>query len=284
MNIMVIGVPYALEKANVDVGKAPDKLLEAGLLKRLEAHNPSTILVEMVSIEPSEEPPTTQIAQLQTRIGYEVARARAAGFFPILLGGDCMLSLGAVAGLMNPENTGIIWFDAHGDFNTPETSQTGYLGGMPLAIILGHGHEELRQASKISKPIPERNTVLIGARDLDKAEEHALTASSVRLVRAEHCHSDMNHAFHAIHELNGLEQIYLHFDLDALDTRHAPAVNNPASHGLTPDQVKSSIQHIANLGKLSAFSLTGFNPAIDDGQTLAVALDIIDTVYSTLAK
>ena len=119
----------------------------------------------------SDEPLATRIGRLMTKVGYEVARSRAAGFFPLIVGGDCLVALGAVSGLLDPPNTAVAWIDAHGDFNTPETTISGYLGGMPLACAVGRGLSELREQCKLTTPVPERNVALIGVRDLDPAEE-----------------------------------------------------------------------------------------------------------------
>src|SRR5258707_1039632 len=199
------------------MGKAPDILLDAGLLQRLEALGCTTILAEMVDIPPSDEPRLERLGQLLARLGYEVARARAAGFFPLVLGGDCLTSLGTLAGLLKPAETGIAWFDAHGDFNTPEISISGYLGGMPLACAVGQGLDELRAAAKLNGTVAERNVALLGARDLDPLEEQALVASSVILVRAEEFAGDTSQVQRAIHALGTLPQVYLHVDIDVLD-------------------------------------------------------------------
>src|SRR6266516_6017523 len=210
MNVTIIGVPYALDQPYTGMVKAPHALLDAGLVQRLEALGCTTILAEMVDIAPSEEPHEERLGHLLARLGYEVARAHAAGFFPLVLGGDCLTSLGTLAGLLDPAVTGIAWFDAHGDFNTPEISLSGYLGGMPLACAVGRGLDDLRARSKMAAPVAERNVALIGARDLDPLEERALAASSVMLVRASALDGDTADLDRAIHNLGALSQVYLH--------------------------------------------------------------------------
>src|SRR5690606_35869958 len=143
-------------------------------------------------------------------LGYEVARARAAGFFPLILGGDCVTSLGTLAGLLTPETTGVAWFDAHGDFNTPDISISGYSGGMPLAVAVGRGLEELRNAARLNGPITERHVALLGVRDLDPLEEQALLSSSVMMVRHQGFSGDPSDLTHAIRSLGTLPQVYLH--------------------------------------------------------------------------
>jgi arginase len=283
MNVTIIGVPYALDQPYTGMGKAPDALLDAGLVQRLEALGCTTILAEMVDIAPSEEPREERLGHLLARLGYEVARARAAGFFPLVLGGDCLTALGTLAGLLDPAVTGIAWFDAHGDFNTPEISLSGYLGGMPLACAVGRGLDDLRARSKMTAPIAERNVVLIGARDLDPLEERALAASSVMLVRASALYGDTADLDRAIHNLGALSQVYLHVDIDVLDPVEAPGVNFPAAGGLRVAQLQEAVRKVVATGNIRAFALTAVDPEKDiDGRTVSAALDVIEAAIKTL--
>src|SRR5690349_11000019 len=109
MNVTIIGVPYDLDQPYRGMGKAPDALLDAGLAQRLQALGCATILVEMVDIPASQEPCEERVGQLQARLGYEVARARAAGFFPLVIGGDCLNALGTLAGLLDPAASAVAW-------------------------------------------------------------------------------------------------------------------------------------------------------------------------------
>src|SRR5262245_34515478 len=223
MNVTIIGVPYALAQPYTGMGKAPDALIDAGLAQRLEALGCTTILAEMIDIPPSDETRQERLGHLLARLGYEVARARSAGFFPLVVGGDCLTSIGVLAGLLDPATTGIAWFDAHGDFNTPEITISGYLGGMPLACAVGRGLDDLRERSKMAGVVAERNVALLGARDLDPLEERALAASSVMLVRSSEFAGDTATLDRTIHALGTLPQVYLHIDIDVLDPVEAPA-------------------------------------------------------------
>ncbi|HEY3230759.1 MAG TPA: arginase family protein [Roseiflexaceae bacterium] len=283
MNVTIIGVPYALDQPYTGMGKAPDAMLDAGLVQRLEALGCTTILAEMVDIAPSEEPREERLGHLLARLGYEVARARAAGFFPLVLGGDCLTSLGTLAGLLDPAATGIAWFDAHGDFNTPEISLSGYLGGMPLACAVGRGLDDLRARSKLAAPVAERNVALIGARDLDPLEERALAASSVMLVRANALDGDTADLDRAIHNLGTLSQVYLHVDIDVLDPVEAPGVNFPAAGGLRVVQLQEAVRKVVATGNIRAFALTAVDPEKDiDGRTVSAALDVIEAAIGGL--
>lgn len=285
MNVSVIGVPYDLDRSYNGMGKAPDALIDAGLPQRLQAIGCATILAEMVDIPASEEPRDVRLGHLMARLGHEVARARAAQFFPLVLGGDCMISLGVLAGLLDPEHTGVIWFDAHGDFNTPDTTLSGYLGGMPLACAVGRGLSLLREQSRLTAPIPERHVVLAGVRDLDEPEERALAASSVMLIRAADLTRDRIGFERAIHTLGGLPQLYLHVDVDVLDPAVAPGVDYPSARGLPLEQLQDLLRIVGAMGNLSAVAVTAVNPEKDtDSLTTRAALDAIEALFRSMLQ
>src|SRR5262245_16711510 len=285
MNVTIIGVPYSLDRPYTSMGKAPDALLDAGLAQRLEALGCTTILAEVVDIPPSDEPRLERIGHLLARLGYEVARARSAGFFPLVLGGDCLTSLGTLSGLLDPPATGIAWFDAHGDFNTPETTISGYLGGMSLACAVGRGLDDVRERSKMAGTVAERNVALLGVRDLDPLEERALAASSVMLVRTSEFTGDTAKLERTIHALDTLPQIYLHVDIDVLDPVEAPGVDYPAAGGLQVSQLREAVRMAAGLGNVRALGLTAVNPEKDtDGRTVMAALDMIEAAIAGTMK
>jgi arginase len=284
MNITIIGVPYDLDQPYTGKGKAPDALLDRGLAQRLGELGYTTVLAEMIDLPDSDEPVATRIGRLMTKVGYEVARSRAAGFFPLIVGGDCLVALGALAGLLDPPNTAVAWIDAHGDFNTPTTTISGYLGGMALACAVGRGLAELREQSKLTAPVPERNVVLIGVRDLDPAEEHLLQESAVRLVRGPELERDPAALDHALQSLSSLPQLYLHVDIDVLDPVEAPGMDYPVTGGLGLAELKPIVQRAAGLGNLAALAITAVNPEKDiDERTVIAALAVIEAclLYTT---
>jgi arginase len=283
LNITIIGVPYDLDQPYTGKGKAPDALLDRGLAQRLGELGYTTVLAEMIDLPESDDPPVTRIGRLMAKVGYEVARSRAAGFFPLILGGDCLVALGAVSGLLDPLNTAVAWVDAHGDFNTPETTISGYLGGMPLACAVGRGLEALREQCKLAIPVPERNVALIGARDLDPAEERLLLESSVTLVRGPELRRDTDALDRALDELGSLAQLYLHVDIDVLDPVEAPGVDYPAADGLSMIDLTRLVERTAGLGNLAALALTAVNPEKDiDERTVAAGLAVIEAALKAV--
>ena len=239
--------------------------------------------LEMVDLPDSDDPLLTRIGRLMTKVGYEVARSRAAGFFPLIVGGDCLVALGALSGLLDPLNTAVAWLDAHGDFNTPETTISGYLGGMPLACAVGRGLSELREQCKIATPVPERNVALIGVRDLDAAEEQLLLESSVALVRRPALERDLAALDRALHGLSRLPQLYLHVDIDVLDPTEAPGVDYPVAGGLRLDELTRIVQRAVGLGNIAALAITAVNPEQDiDERTVVAALAVIEAALKVV--
>jgi arginase len=281
MNITIIGVPYDLDQPYVGKGKAPDALLDRGLAQRLGELGYTTVLAEMIDLPEGDDELVARIGRLMNKVGYEVARSRAAGFFPLLVGGDCLVSLGAVSGLLDPLNTAVAWIDAHGDFNTPETTISGYLGGMPLACLVGRGLSQLREHCKLVTPVPEQNIALIGARDLDPAEEQLLLGSSVALVRGPELERDSATLDRALQNLAGLPQLYLHVDIDVLDPVEAPGVDYPAGGGLSLAALTQIVERAVGLGNIAALAITAVNPEKDvDQRTVSAALTVIDAALA----
>ena len=167
-----------------------------------------------------------------------VADAVAEAGRPLLLSGDCPTSLGVVASLQrrHPE-IAVVWLDAHGDFNTPAITISGYLGGMPLAMLAGHAPELFADPLGL-RPVPEHNIVLADARDLDPAERDALAASQVRHISA------TAGAFQAA--LSGLGDlpVYLHVDVDIMDSTEVPGLRFPAGPGPTLRDVENCLTAI----------------------------------------
>jgi arginase len=162
-----------------------------------------------------------RMRQIYTALAGPVARAGR----PLLLSGDCAAALGAVAGLQRRAgDLAVIWLDAHGDFNTPQTTTTGYLGGMPLAMLTGRAPELFCDPLGL-RPLSEDATVLVDARDLDPAEREALAASRVRQVPAEPGAIEA-----AVRGLAG-QPVYLHLDLDVVDGAELPGLRYPVTPG-----------------------------------------------------
>jgi len=175
-----------------------------------------------------------------------VARAAAAdsaqGGCPIVTCGDCCTALGIVAGLQAADRAvGIVWFDAHGDLHTPETTTSGFLGGMPLRLLTGP-RPELIAARLGLRPVPDEDIILVGARDLDPPEVSYLAGSSITL-------RDVARLDTA--DLPDLP-VYVHVDLDVLDPGDVPGLRYPAPGGPTAEQLAASLRLLIATGRVAA--------------------------------
>jgi arginase len=166
-----------------------------------------------------------------------------------------------LAGLRSP--VGAIWFDAHGDMNTPETTPSGFFDGMPLAVATGLCHRELRQRITDTPPVPPAHTLLVGIRDLDPGERRNIEESGMLLLRWEPMRGEgVAGALGPKLDLlrSRVEEIYLHIDIDVLDPAYAPGVDYRTPGGLNPDELEEAIRLIASRFRLRAASLTAYNP------------------------
>lgn len=173
---------------------------------------------------------------------------------PVSLAGDCCTTIGVLAGL---QKAGIdpllVWFDAHGDFNTWETSPSGFLGGMPLAMLVGRGEQGLMQDAG-AKPLPETQVILTDGRDLDPEEAEAVAGSDIVHLKGM---KDL-----LAHDL-GDRPIWVHFDTDVLDPADAPAMNYPVPGGPSMGDIRAVFKHLADSERVAAVSVSAWNPEME---------------------
>jgi arginase len=194
----------------------------------------------------------------------------AAGGFPLVLSGVCSSCLGTVAGLGSPDDLGVVWFDAHGDFNTPETTPTGFFDGMPLAMLTGSGWESLRAGVPALRPLREANVVAVGVRDLDPPEQARLEKSAVTWVRPG---EPVEPALDAL--ADRVRDVYVHVDLDVLDPSEAQANRYACPGGLTGDEVATAVAEVGRRFTIRAAALTAYEPVYDpEGRVPAAARSI----------
>ena len=202
----------------------------------------------------------------------QVATAVAADRRPVSVAGDCCAALGMAAGL---QRSGIkptlIWFDAHGDFNTWETSPSGFLGGMPLAMLVGRGEMTMPDGLGL-RPLSELQVYLSDGRDLDVGEEEALLSSDVNLMPV---------VGNLKAGLLPLGPLWVHFDVDVLRTADMPAVNYPAEGGPSADMLGRVFTALARSGQVAAVSVSSWNPALDeDGRARNTALKLLQLLLA----
>jgi len=270
MRVALIAVPFDSGRRGERLGAGPVRLLDAGLARRLTAAG------HEVQIHTAEPPADAWQAEIGTTFALAravsalVRRATADGSFPLVLSGNCgPAALGAVAGL-GPA-TSVVWFDAHGDFNTPETTVGGFLDGMSLATLAGRCWTQLAGSIPGFHPVPEGAVVLVGARDLDPLEAEALAGSALRRVAVGGLREQLPAALATLRRLK--PAAYLHLDLDVLDPSEGRVNPYAAPDGLTRAEVEWAIKAIGGALPLRAASLTAYDPAGDsDGRAGETAL------------
>lgn len=284
MHVTIIGVPYDLDLYHSGMGKAPQFLLDNDLMQRLQVVGFTDVALEMIDGVPDGVTQQDRIGQVHAQVGTAITQARLAGSFPLVLGGDCVTSLGVLAGLNDSAHTGIVWFDAHGDFNTPDTTPSGYIGGMPLACAVGRGLMSLRNDIGLTTPIPESQVVLCGVRDLDVAERQALDSSNVLVLTPYLMQRDQT-VWVQVRQRLAHSSVYLHIDIDVLDPVEVPGVNYPTEQGLSLSELQHYIQLVGEVSTISAVALTAVNPDQDvDHRTVNTAIMLIETTMQQIYK
>lgn len=221
--------------------------------------------------------PDLPTGEKQKRMGvlYEplaenVKQILLAGDRPVTIAGDCCTAIGVTAGIQRAGFDPIlIWFDAHGDFNTWETSPSGFLGGMPLAMLVGRGEQTLINVLGI-EPIRENRVILSDGRDLDPLERETLVDSKVM-----HLTSVTRLMETSLPDA----PIHVHFDTDVIDPTDAPAMSYPASGGPGADELMHVFEYLAGTGRVSVVSMSSWNPALDSDQcTQQLCMRVLQTL------
>ncbi len=191
----------------------------------------------------------------------------AVGERPRVQAGDCLASLGVAAGLQRAGiESSVVWLDAHGDFNTWETTPSGFLGGMPLAMLAGLGDQSIVEALSL-RPLPPERILLVGARDLDPGERLNLESAHVPQMSVEELAESEPPA----------GPIYVHLDLDVVNLDDMPAVDYPASGGPPAAVVRRALDRVFSSGRVTALSVTSWNPQLDGAErSRGIALELLD--------
>ena len=319
MRVSVIGAPLALGQSKPGVGLAPEALRRAGLIEAIEqiGHEvldtgdlelpqatPHAAEVEIPEADfdgprrnlfQENNTTTTTISAPVTRVRYaaEVGescrliadcveeRARA-GDFCLTLGGDHSIAMGSIPGILAARpDTALIWVDAHGDFNTPQTSPSGNLHGMPLAMVLGYTGADLPgfEWFKSTGLAPDR-VALLGVRSLDAGERRMLREAGVRVYSMSEIDryglaATLEKAMAAINPA-GRYTYHVSFDIDAVDPTDAPGTGTLVKGGLTYREAHTILEMMAATGQLTSLDLAEVNPELDlNGQTTALGIELI---------
>ena len=276
MDVSLIQVPYMM--GDERQGKGPERLVQAGADKLVAAKGVAVTVERVDRDVPFRDSGNASLAVCK-RLASIVRQAVDAGRLPFVLAGGCDASTGVLAGFEHKQ-CGVVWFDAHGDFNTPETTITGYLPGMCMAVIMGHCYRSYWAQVVHSTPIPESATLMLGVRDLDPAERERLDHSAIQVVkwREGKPQSDVQTALDRLAQR--VPEVYLHIDMDSLDPKVAPGVIvAPVPGGISLVDMEEAIRAVFARFRVRAATLAVYDPDHDqDDRTLRTALRLIEVL------
>jgi len=271
----VIGIPYNVGWRGPGVDEGARALRDAGLVDELkkvvsEVADYGDIEVRLPPRDDS-NPKLLNPKQVEAVCKFLAAKVHSTlqrGYFPLIIGGEDSVLMGIIEGFQKALDSriGLIYMDAHGDFNTPETTPSGLIGGMNVAITAGRGPKELVEMFGHSPLLPEENIVLYGTRELDTMEEMALAESKVRVYTREKIREVgvENVVKKILHELEPrCDNVYVHVDLDVVDESEMSAQSLPVRDGLSMREFQKSLQALVKSGKLCGMAIMVFNAAKD---------------------
>jgi arginase len=295
--IRVIGVPLDLGASRRGVDMGPSAVRVAGLEARLEAlghqvTDGGNIRVEIAETQAAGNENARflkQIAETCTRTAEAVVKTLEEGMTPLLLGGDHSLAAGSVSGVAHfyrrqSQPIGVLWIDAHSDINTPESSPSGNVHGMPLAALLGLGPEPLANIFGYAPKIAAQNTVLIGLRDIDAGERENIRRAGVAAV---YTMRDIDErGMRAVMEEalgvagRGTAGYHVSLDMDWIDPEDAPGVGTPVRGGATYREAHLAMEIVADHGRLLSFEIVEVNPVIDEhNRTADLAVELACSAF-----
>lgn len=289
--LAIIGVAIDLGAGTPGVSLGPAAIRFAGVTERLNNIGYQVEdMGDIVAIKPV-SPHTEgtklknldEVARVNTLLCERVSEAMASNLFPLVLGGDHSIAIGTIAGvLQHKSNLGVIWFDAHGDINTDETSPSGNIHGMPVAVSLGLGHERLTSIGGSDKKLNTKNIVFIGCRDLDQGERKILKELGITVFTMHEIDRlGMTEVMTRAIEIasNGTDGIHVSFDLDSMDPVFVQGTGTRVHGGLTYRESHLALEMIAQTEKVVSAEFVEVNPIIDHkNETAKTAVALIGSL------
>lgn len=277
--IAIIGAPMDLGAGRRGVDMGPSAIRVANIDRRVAALGYKVEDLGNVAVEQAENSPLgarrarylKQIAETCSRLAEKVDRAAGQGKVPLVLGGDHSIAVGTVSGMANHfhrrgEKLGVIWVDAHADMNTPQTSPSGNVHGMPLACLMGKGPKALTHLFDWAPKVDPRNVALVGIRDVDSLEALHVSKSGVRAFTMRDI--DQKGLSRVMEEAidiaaAGTAGIHLSFDMDSVDPDEAPGVGTPVRGGITYREAHLAMEILSDTAKLMSLEVVEVNPVLD---------------------
>ena len=296
MIVHVLGVPMDLGSGRRGVDMGPSAIRIAGLEERLRELGHTVVDEGDLDIKNIEELKVgdvrarflPEIARASRLVCAKVARIVERGEFPLVLGGDHSISAGTVSGIATAlapagKKVGLLWIDAHGDINTPETSPSGNIHGMPVASLLGEGPPELTGIGGDGRKVDPKNVALVGIRSLDDGEKARLKRFGVQVhtmsdVDRQGIHRVMKKALARV--TAGTDHVHVSFDLDAVDPTVAPGVGTPVKGGLDYREAHLIMEFLHDSGVMRSLELVEVNPILDDRNSSAMfAVELVQSAF-----
>lgn len=290
--IKIIGMPMDLGQLRRGVDMGPSAMRYAGMIERLKKLNfdiddlgdisigrPEVVIRKDTNLRNLE-----LVAEKNTSLANKVDEVITSGAFPLVLGGDHSIAIGTLAGVSKHyKNLGVIWYDAHGDLNTAETSPSGNIHGMPLAVSIGIGHPMLTEIGGYCPKVMPENIVIIGARALDDGEKELIREKGIRVF--------------TMHEIDRLgmtkvmeetiaylkdrtDGVHLSLDLDGLDPIDAPGVGTPVIGGISYRESNLAMEMLSEADMITSAEFVEVNPILDEkNKTATVAVSLMGSLF-----
>ena len=294
--IQLLGVPLDLGQSRRGVDMGPSAVRVAGLEARLEALGHSVedvgnVSVSMPELKHEGDPSAKYLKEITstcTKSAELVVKALEAGKIPLVIGGDHSLAAGTVSGVAEfyrrqKKNVGLLWIDAHSDINTPDTSPSGNVHGMPLAALLGLGPSELGNIFDFSPKVKPENCVLFGVRDIDAAERENIQRAGIHVftmrdIDERGIRSLMEESLWIVSK--GTAGYHVSLDMDWVDPEDAPGVGTPVRGGATYREAHLAMEIIADRGGMLSFEVVEINPVLDEkNRTADLAVELTASAF-----
>lgn len=278
-SIRIIGVPIDLGQSKRGVDMGPAAIRYAGIAEKLEAlgrrvvdgGNVPVAVRETIPYERQQHYLPSIVRACQA--AYDAARQAAeTGEIPLFIGGDHTMAIGSIGGMTAAAPTGVIWIDAHGDFNTPETSPSGNIHGMPLAVLLGEGYPELVNVGRAGAKLQPDDLVMIAMRELDPAERKRLKERGIAVYTMRDIDERGIGAVtrEALERLEHRDRLHVSIDMDCLEPQIAPGVGTPSPGGITSREASLMMEIIADSGRCRSMDIAEINPILDQNNRTAI--------------
>lgn len=284
-SIRIIGVPMDLGQSRRGVDMGPSALRYAGLSARLRKLGYTVEDAGNISVPVRDTLPESgglaflpSVVHACELIYEQGQKAVAEGCIPLFIGGDHSIAVGTVGGVTHSTPAGLLWIDAHGDFNTPESSPSGNIHGMPLAALMGLGRPELVNLGRPGPKLKPSDVVLIGARDLDLEERRLLKESRIGIytMREIDERGIAEVVREALARLQHLHRIHVSLDMDSLDPIDAPGVGTPVAGGISYREAHLLMEILADAECVGSIDVVEINPILDArNQTAAIAAELL---------